>query len=73
MGKHRKSRMPDPKGSVYGAPDKHWPVKPDPAEFENRLANDEFFKGKKESSGAWVLLFLLGLLILLVVQHWLRQ
>jgi hypothetical protein len=73
MSKHKKHGAPDPKEPLAGASGNYWSVKPELSELENRLTNDEFVKAKKEISGVWVLLFLVGLLILLVVQHWLRQ
>jgi hypothetical protein len=76
MSKHKKNRVADPKTPFTAAPEKPFVAKSDFPEIENHLASDNgktLGKAKKETSGIWVLIFLLGLLILLVVQHWLRQ
>lgn len=73
MRKHQKPIVSSPKEPLSGASGKPLSVQSDFSELEKRLAGDEFGKAKKEISGIWVLIFLLGLLILLVVQHWLRQ
>jgi hypothetical protein len=69
MSKHKKH-------VVAEAPGKSFSAKSDFPELENRLAGDDGKAPgnvKKEISGAWVLALLLALLVLLVVQHWLRQ
>jgi hypothetical protein len=76
MSKHKKHIVADPKAPFTGAPEKPFSAKPDFPELEKHLAGDDGKtpgNAKKEISGVWVLVFLLGLIILLVVQHWLRQ
>jgi hypothetical protein len=78
MRKHKKTIAPDLKEPFIGASGNHLSAQSesDFAEFENRLAGDEGStsgKAKKEISGGWILAFLVLLLILLLVQHWLRQ
>lgn len=76
MSKHKKHRVTDPKGPFTGVPGKSSSAQWDLSEIENRLKGNNTKmpdNAQKEISGAWVLIFLLGLLILLVVQHWLRQ
>lgn len=76
MRKHKKRVEPDLKESFTGASDNHLSAQADFSEFEGHLAGDEGSssgKAKKEISGGWILGFLVLLLILLVVQHWLRQ
>jgi hypothetical protein len=73
MSKHKKHSVTNPK---IGTPGKSFSAQSDFSEVENRLTGDDGKtpgNAKKEISGAWILFFLLGLLILLVVQHWLRQ
>lgn len=69
MRKNKKAGSLETAGPFIGASSNHLSAK---AEFSERPADGEK-KAKKEISGVWVLLFLVGLLILLVVQHWLRQ
>lgn len=76
MSKHKKHSVNDQKGPFTGAPGKSFSAQSDFSEVENRLTGDDGKtpgNAKKEISGAWILFFLLGLLIFLVVQHWLRQ
>lgn len=76
MRKHKKASGPDLNEPFTGASDNHLSAQSDFSELESRLAGAEGSpsdKAKKEISGGWILGFLVLLLILLVVQHWLRQ
>jgi hypothetical protein len=76
MRKQKKHSVADSKRPFTGEPGKSFSAQSDFSESENRPAGDDGKtpgNAKKEISGAWILLFLLGLLILLVVQHWFRQ
>ena len=73
---NRKMATTAPKEPLHGTSDHHWPASADLSEFEQRLADDNINPSrpvKKEISGSWILAFLVMLLILLLVQHWLRQ
>lgn len=73
MRKPKKTIRPDLKEPFSGVSGKHLSAQSDFSEFENHLAGDDSGKAKKEISGGWILAFLVVLLILLLVQHWLRQ
>ena len=76
MRKNKKNSSHDAAGPFIGASGNHLSAKAEFSEFEDRLTGgQESISGraKKEISGAWILAFLVLLLILLVVQHWLRQ
>jgi hypothetical protein len=65
MGKKRKHLVAaEPASPVFPKTDK-----PD---IENRLNGDDG-KSPKEVSGIWVLLILGGLLLVVLLSHWLRQ
>lgn len=72
----RKQKKQIAAGPRARAPEKSFAADSDDSEFENRLAVDNgktSGKDKKEISGVWILGFLVLLLVLLLVQHWLRQ
>lgn len=73
---NRKTPATAPQEPLRGVSDYHRPAAADLSEFEQRLADDNINPSrpvKKEISGGWILAFLVLLLILLLVQHWLRQ
>lgn len=76
MRKQKKHFVADSKRPLTVVPAKSFSAPSDSSESGRHLAGDDGKapgNAKKEFSGAWILLFLLGLLILLVVQHWFRQ
>ncbi|MDZ7290225.1 MAG: hypothetical protein ONB44_12955 [candidate division KSB1 bacterium] len=74
MSKHKKHIMPGSKEPFPGAPGKSFSAQSEsPAQENRRTGDDGKIPAKKVISGVWVLVVMVGLLILLVVQHWLRQ
>ena len=69
MSKHKKSLVAE-------APESRLSEKPVLPEFENRLDGEPRKpqgQAKKEINGIWIAVFMLGLLLFLFLQHWLRQ
>ena len=61
---------------IAAAPESRLSEKAGLAEFENRLDGEPRMpqgQAKKAINGIWIAAFLLGLLLLLFLQHWLRQ
>lgn len=75
MGKPKKKLAAGAQKPFSGTPEKPFSAVPGSSEIENRSASDDgsFNDGKKETSGIWFLAILAALLLLVFLQHWLRQ